>query len=91
MHMVTETTNGLVRRFKNDKMSPTEGTVPVKPQEGVGQSLESLDKKIREEEDTLEREGGEGRKRRGGAKLLVICFLGIFVSYFVYGLLQEKM
>ena len=27
----------------------------------------------------------------GGTKKLIICFLGIFVSYFVYGLLQEKM
>ena len=24
-------------------------------------------------------------------KKLIFCFLGIFVSYFVYGLLQEKM
>ncbi len=26
-----------------------------------------------------------------GTVLMVTCFLGIFVSYFVYGLLQEKM
>lgn len=24
-------------------------------------------------------------------KKLAVCFLGVFVSYFVYGLLQEKM
>ena len=26
-----------------------------------------------------------------GGKLALVCFLGIFVSYFIYGLLQEKM
>lgn len=30
-------------------------------------------------------------KERGGPLMMLICFLGIFVSYFVYGLLQEKM
>ena len=28
---------------------------------------------------------------RSGGKMAVCCFLGIFISYFVYGLLQEKM
>lgn len=28
---------------------------------------------------------------RNNRKMAVICFLGIFVSYFIYGLLQEKM
>ena len=32
-------------------------------------------------------EGKEGRK----AKLGAVCFLGIFCSYFIYALLQEKM
>ena len=27
----------------------------------------------------------------GSVKLLVVCFVGIFVSYFIYGLVQEKM
>ena len=27
----------------------------------------------------------------GGGKVALCCFLGIFISYFVYGLLQEKM
>ena len=27
----------------------------------------------------------------GSVKLLVVCFVGIFVSYFIYALLQEKM
>ncbi len=37
--------------------------------------------------------GGEEtmRKKKAGSKLLVVCFLGIFVSYFIYGLVQEKM
>ncbi|KAK2145698.1 hypothetical protein LSH36_662g02056 [Paralvinella palmiformis] len=29
--------------------------------------------------------------QRSNTKKLIVCFLGIFVSYFVYGLLQEKM
>ena len=35
--------------------------------------------------------GSKTMDRGGGTVLLVSCFLGIFVSYFVYGLLQEKM
>ena len=35
-------------------------------------------------------EAGRGARARE-ALLLLSCFLGIFVSYFVYGLLQEKM
>ena len=31
------------------------------------------------------------KMKRGGGKVAVSCFLGIFISYFVYGLLQEKM
>ena len=27
----------------------------------------------------------------GNVKMLVVCFVGIFVSYFIYALLQEKM
>ena len=30
-------------------------------------------------------------EQRSGYKLLVACFVGIFVSYFIYALLQEKM
>lgn len=30
-------------------------------------------------------------QEHGGSMLMIACFLGIFVSYFVYGLLQEKM
>lgn len=29
--------------------------------------------------------------KQGSSKMALICFLGIFVSYFIYGLLQEKM
>ena len=29
--------------------------------------------------------------RKGGVLLFLVCFVGIFGSYFVYGLLQEKM
>lgn len=29
--------------------------------------------------------------KQGGGKMALCCFLGIFVSYFIYGLLQEKM
>lgn len=29
--------------------------------------------------------------KQGGGKVALYCFLGIFVSYFIYGLLQEKM
>ena len=31
------------------------------------------------------------KKGEGSALLLVVCFLGIFCSYFIYGLLQEAM
>lgn len=37
--------------------------------------------------------GGEEavRKKGGGTRLIIVCFVGIFVSYFIYGLVQEKM
>ncbi len=31
------------------------------------------------------------KKKKGGTRLIVVCFVGIFVSYFIYGLVQEKM
>lgn len=30
-------------------------------------------------------------QEHGGPTLMLACFLGIFVSYFIYGLLQERM
>ncbi len=37
--------------------------------------------------------GGEEamRTKKGGTRLIVVCFSGIFVSYFIYALVQEKM
>ena len=29
--------------------------------------------------------------REGSAKALFVCFVGIFICYFYYGILQEKM
>lgn len=29
--------------------------------------------------------------KQSSGKMALVCFLGIFVSYFIYGLLQEKM
>ena len=37
------------------------------------------------------KESGKVAMNRGGPRLLAVCFIGIFVSYFIYGLLQEKM
>lgn len=34
---------------------------------------------------------GTMQGKQGGGKMALWCFLGIFVSYFIYGLLQEKM
>ena len=36
-------------------------------------------------------EGEEAMRKQQGASLVVVCFLGIFVSYFIYGLVQERM
>ena len=43
-----------------------------------------------------ETKASEGKRlamleQRSGVKLLAACFVGIFVSYFIYALLQEKM
>ena len=43
-----------------------------------------------------EKENGAGQleKKNGAsshARLVLVCFVGIFVSYFIYGLIQEKM
>ena len=34
---------------------------------------------------------GEMEGKKGGGKVAISCFLGIFISYFIYGLVQEKM
>lgn len=44
-----------------------------------------------EEEDMKEDPEMAMQGSSGNRKQLIICFLGIFVSYFVYGILQEKM
>lgn len=41
------------------------------------------------EESSREMDGATSGAR--GRKVAVYCFLGIFISYFVYGILQEKM
>lgn len=42
--------------------------------------------------DKKEVSSGSGMEgRQGGGNVAVCCFLGIFISYFIYGLLQEKM
>ena len=54
-----------------------EGTMSEAKQPLVGQELVKGESRI------------EGKP--AGGHLALICFLGIFVSYFIYGLLQEKM
>jgi len=44
-----------------------------------------------EQRPTSPQERSNESNESGGTFLLVSCFLGIFVSYFIYGLLQEKM
>ena len=58
----------------------------------------SLAGKVSKEENTTDEaekdSSGDQEKmeeRRPTPRLVAICFLGIFVSYFIYGLLQEKM
>lgn len=34
---------------------------------------------------------GDMEGKKGGGKVAICCFLGIFISYFIYGLVQEKM
>ena len=50
----------------------------------AGEDVESPGSKSREERNIHSHE-------TGGTLLIISCFLGIFISYFVYGLLQEKM
>ena len=52
-----------------------------KPTEYVDRK--SMELKKREEEAALKSSNYSG--------LLLVCFLGIFVSYFIYGILQETM
>lgn len=61
---------------------------------GAGEKLRSRSKGLRGMSEAKETpsssEASEGDKSMKGSTGLY-CFLGIFISYFVYGLLQEKM
>ena len=53
---------------------------------------ESKEDKTAEEEKKDASSGQEDmEEHRPTPRLVATCFLGIFVSYFIYGLLQEKM
>ena len=47
------------------------------------------DKERSKQEIHTKMEGASAQQ--GGGKVALCCFLGIFISYFIYGLLQEKM
>lgn len=54
-------------------------------------SPQSMNEAKKQPQSTEEDEKQPSQMKSGGGKVAVLCFLGIFVSYFVYGLLQEKM
>ena len=54
-------------------------------EETAAERTKSNSAAAREKNDLVMSEHG------GSVKLLVVCFVGIFVSYFIYALLQEKM
>ena len=63
----------------------------------VGQSngLRSRSLGPRSMSDAEQPRSGSSEKQlsqmKTGGRVAIFCFLGIFISYFVYGLLQEKM
>ena len=44
-----------------------------------------------EHSSKTEKAPDEMEATRSGGKTAICCFFGIFISYFIYGLLQEKM
>lgn len=79
-----------LRKRSKGSLDGREMTEEDKPLvQGVSRELEA-DRDSRGSEAKLgTAEGMEERHPSG--RLAVTCFLGIFVSYFIYGLLQEKM
>ena len=58
-----------------------------------GSALRHRKMELEKEPETKSSEGKRLAmlEQRSGVKLLGVCFVGIFVSYFIYALLQEKM
>lgn len=86
------------RRGKHSRTSDVEDLGAVGNKKLVGRTRIVTDRGAYKErlvpDETKERDGrmpDEEKKGEGSVLLLVVCFLGIFCSYFIYGLLQEAM
>ena len=80
------------RPLRNRSKGSLEGSEMTQEDKPLEQSVSGEVERGSRESEKAKLGTVEGmEKQHPSSRLVVTCFLGIFVSYFIYGLLQEKM